>query len=99
MTHSYQDYLDGLCTQDAYRAQFNPLTLKVNSVYIQAKGTWHEKHFLILKIDGNVAFAKSVYNKISNKYIGDYAMFLVNDGFQYNDTRPVYRLSEEIVNK
>lgn len=92
--YTYQEYEDGLCTKKEYRQGLNPPKIEVGEIYIQAKGTWHEHHFKIIYIDGNVAFAKSVYNEISNKFIGDYELFNVDDGFKYNDARETYRLSE-----
>lgn len=97
MKYSLDDYSDGLCTTKQYREQFNPPAIEVGSVYVQAPGTWYEKHYQILAIDGNVAFAKSTYNKISNKFIGDYSLFNVSDGWTYNDSRDTYRLTREIV--
>jgi len=93
---TYQDYEDKLCTLQQYRQSLNPPKIELGSIYIQAKGTWYEKHFKIIHIHNNIALALSVYNKISDKFTGDYQLFNVRDGFVYNDSREDYRLSEKV---
>lgn len=92
MKYTYEDYLDGVCTRTEYRNQFNPPKLELNKTYVQAKKTWHERHYLIIFIDNNIALGKCIYNVISDKFIGDYSLFNVNDGWSYDNSNDVYRL-------
>lgn len=96
MKYSYSDIYNE-CTFKQYIDQYNPIKLELGKSYIQSKDTWHEKHYVILFIDDKIAIGKSIYNKIGDKFIGDYDLFYLDNGFKYNDTvRPCYRLTEEI---
>lgn len=98
MKFTASDYCRGECTRKEFIEQYKPIKLEVGKVYRQISDTWAEKHYKIIFVDNKIALGISVFNKISNKFIGDYEMFYVNDGFKHNDIiRPSYRLIEEIV--
>jgi hypothetical protein len=94
MTNTYQQYLDDECTWKEYLSSLDIPTLKLGHTYIQSKGSWGEKHFKIIFIDDKIAVGLCIFNKISPKFIGNYAMFSVASAFKYQDTRPDYRLTE-----
>ena len=96
MKYSYSDIHNG-CTFKQFIDQYDPIKIEIGKTYIQSKGTWHEKHFVILFIDDKISVGKCVYNKIGKKFVGEYDFFYVDNGFKYNDiVRPSYRLSEVI---
>lgn len=100
MKFTLEQYLDGECTRNQYVNQFNPPKIELGKVYKQEAYSWATKHYKIIFIDGEIAVGISVFDKISNKYIGDYCLFYAKDGFKYHDTtRPNYRLREEIAEK
>lgn len=96
MKYSYSDIYEN-CTHKEYIDQFNPVRLELGETYIQAKGTWHEKHYLILFCNEKIALGITVGSSIGATLIGEYDLFYVANGFKYCDTqRPIYRLSERI---
>lgn len=98
MNFTSSDYSEGLCTRKQFVDQYSPIRLEVGKVYQQESELWCHKQYKILYIDNHIAVGICVANSISNRFIGDYEMFYVNDGFKYNDTlRPNYRLVREIV--
>jgi hypothetical protein len=95
---SYEDYLNGECTFEEYCGCFDQLIKpELGKTYIQNKGHWAEMHFKIIFSNEKVALGVCIYNKISEKFIGDHCLFDVNNGFIYHDTRPEYRLTEELI--
>lgn len=97
MKYTQKEYLDGDCTWKQYAAQFNPIKLELYKIYLQESASWAKKHFKIIFTDDKIAVGISVYNQISNKYIGEYCIFDVNSGFKYDDKlRYNYRLICEI---
>lgn len=99
MKYTQLQYLNGDCTWKQYAAQFNPIKLELNKVYLQESASWSKKHYKIIFVDDKIAVGISVYDQICQKYIGQYDIFDVNDGFRYNDKlRYNYRLIREVDN-
>lgn len=95
MKFTYSDIGEN-CTLKEYINQYSPIKLEVGKTYVQAKETWHEKHYKIIFSDAKIAIGVVVYNAISDEFLGDYELFNVNNGFKYQDSqRPDYRLTEE----
>jgi hypothetical protein len=95
---SADDYCEGRCTRQQFIEQYDPIKLELGKVYIQDKGSWSEKHYKIIFMEDEIALGVSVYNAIGDRFIGDYVLFYLENGFKYKDVvRPSYRLSEEVL--
>ncbi len=97
MKYSMFDYCNGECTKTEFYGQFDLIKPELGKIYRQVSDSWAEKHFKIIFVDNKIALGVSVYNQISNKYIGEHELFYVDTGFKYNDIRPNYRLVSEAI--
>jgi hypothetical protein len=90
----YEDYQDCDSDGEPTTKEIDGVELELGKVYSQASSSWSEKHYLIIFIDDKVAVGRSIYNQISNKYIGDYEIFNKNNGMKYQDGRLAYRIKK-----
>lgn len=85
------------CTLEQWINQYNPIRLEVGKIYQQESESWCKKQYKILFVDDKIAIGISIHNTISDRYIGEYCLFYVDNGFKYNDMiQPSYRLVKEV---
>lgn len=75
------------------------IKLEVGKTYLQKAYPWAMRHYKILSIEGRVAVGIVVYCGIHDSKIkgcGEYALFRVDTGEKYQESRLTYALVEEI---
>ena len=96
---SYSDaVIDGDLTPKQYYEQFKTITPELGKSYYQHKGTWQEFIFTIIFVDEKIALGKAK-NPFSNGSGYYYTVFIssgVMAGWKDKDSRPSYRLTEEV---
>jgi hypothetical protein len=94
--NKYSEYLNNEISFSEFLSSLSLVKPELGETYKQASGSWSEKHYKIIYLNDDIAVGVSVFNKISNKFIGDYSLFNAKTGFTYSDARPEYRLEEKL---